>query len=147
MAMEILNRTDTMEFLVDTEEMAQDVSKVLDDVKDVRSDLALVANGQTIQLSHDVSRLLLNVLDALNRGTRISISSTPQEVSANTAAEMLGVSRPTFLKWAKAQGTRFNRIGNQKRFLTEDVLKLRDIQRAKKIKAFEALRRELDALQ
>lgn len=145
--MEVLEKTDTVEFLVNSEEMSRDVSKVLNEVKDVRSDLALDAQGKRIELPHDVSTMLLNILDALNKGTRISISSTPKEVSANTAADMLGISRPTFLKWAKERGTRFNCVGKQKRFLTDDVLALREFQRAKKIAAFEALRKELDTLE
>lgn len=60
---------------------------------------------------------------------------------------MLGVSRPTFLEWSKEQSTRFNQVGKQKRFLTDDVLKLRDVQRAKKVTAFEALRKELDMVE
>ncbi|MFT8704420.1 helix-turn-helix domain-containing protein [Bifidobacterium aquikefiricola] len=145
--MEILDKTDALELFVDDEAMAQDVTKVMNNVGDIRSDLALMANGKTIEMPHELSKLLLNILEALGKGTRISISTTPEEVSANTAADMLGVSRPTFLKWAKEHDTTFSRVGKQKRFLTSDVLKLRDIQREKKIAAFEALRKELDALE
>lgn len=145
--MEVLDRTDTLELLVDNEAMARSVSQVMNDVGDICSDLALMANGRTVELNHEVSLLILNVLEALGKGTRVSISTTPKEISANTAADMLGISRPTFLKWAKEHGTSFRRVGKQKRFETSDVLKLRDVQRAKKVAAFEALRKELDALE
>ena len=145
--MEILERADALDLFIDNEETEQNVSHVMNSVGDIRSDLKLIANGKEIELGHELSSLVLQILESMNRGSQVTISTTPKEVSANTAADMLGVSRPTFLKWAKEQDTPVRKVGKQKRFLTSDVLKLREVQRAKKVAAFEALRKELDALE
>lgn len=63
--MGVLDKTNSVELLIDNEELEKQVSSVMNEVKDVRSDLSLMANGQEIELGHEVSGLLLNILDAL----------------------------------------------------------------------------------
>ncbi|WEV46394.1 hypothetical protein OZX62_08115 [Bifidobacterium sp. ESL0690] len=148
MAMEILTQKDRTNVFVGTKEVRQAARETLESIGDVRSSLALMEGDTRIDLPDNLSRLLVSLFSALGDGSVISIETTPEEVSASTAAEMLGISRPTFLKRAKEQHIDScpSPSGKQQRFKTSDVLQMRKVQRQAKIEAFNALRDELDQM-
>jgi hypothetical protein len=146
MATSVVDRSDSREFLLEDESIRNDAAKLLNDVKDVRSDTALIVDGRTVGLPKNISKLIFDIVEALSKGSNIAINSMPREISPSTAAGILDVSRPTFLKRAKEQGLVYRLVGTQKRFSTEDVLQLKRALLEQKIETYRFLREQLEDL-
>lgn len=140
--MEVLNRDGEMTILVD-EGTRGDVARTVDGVGDVRSDLALVADGRRIDLPGDVSGIVMGVLESLGKGARVVISTTPRELRTTAAAEMLGVSRPTLLKLARDGEIPSHKVGAHHRFMLDDVLEYRSRRQAVRRERFLGMRDSL----
>ncbi|BDR53755.1 hypothetical protein KIM372_16620 [Bombiscardovia nodaiensis] len=138
----VLNGTEVSTVLVD-QGVKNEVTNVLDRIGDKRSEMVLDVRGERIPLPEQVSALIMTILEDLRKGTKVSIEETPERLSASSAAQMMGVSRPTFIKLAKANNLSPINVGSQKRYLTSEVLVLRKKERRKKLDAFQALRDEL----
>ncbi|QPZ38150.1 helix-turn-helix domain-containing protein [Paramicrobacterium chengjingii] len=96
--------------------------------------------GETLELDLHLSDFLLNVMAGLSNGS-VSITGLPEEVTTTTAAEMLGISRPTLMKRIAANEIPGHKVGSHTRLRTEDVLRLREAEDAKRTQAFNKLRR------
>lgn len=139
----VLERAGTTTIMLDDNEMQRASDTALNEIKDVRAQVVLKNGEITCELPGRLSSLVMHVLEGVSRGDRITISVTPAEVSAPTAADMLGISRPTFLKWAKKKGLTVRVVGSQKRFRTKDVLELRKERVKQQIAVYDGLRDEM----
>lgn len=115
------------------------------DARDVRLEpgvsLSLVdQNGNNLPLSSGLEDVLLQAMASIARNGEVSISRVPEELSSNAAADILGVSRPTLLKWAREGVIPSFKVGTHTRFKREAVMELKS-QRAKERRdAFARLR-------
>lgn len=98
-------------------------------------------DGNVIPLSPDVEDLLLTALASIARNGGVTISRIPKELTSNAAADILGVSRPTLLKWARDGVIQSHKVGTHTRFKRADVLRLQTVRAAERKQAFEDLRR------
>lgn len=64
----------------------------------------------------------------------------PDELSSSTAADILGVSRPTLMKWAKEGKIPSFKVGTHTRFRRDEVLELKRLRAKKRSDAFDELR-------
>ncbi len=96
-------------------------------------------DGSTITLPADLAKFIGNVLNGVTRGP-VFVQSLPDEVTTTTAAEILGVSRPTVMKWVRAGELPSHKVGSHTRLSTPDVLGFRSRLRSKREAAFDALR-------
>ena len=64
----------------------------------------------------------------------------PEKLSSTSAAELLGVSRPTLMKWAKEGRINSFKVGTHTRFNRDDVLALKRSMEKNRNDAFEELR-------
>lgn len=94
------------------------------------------AKGRLVSLPLDVQRLISQVLTSVAQRGEVTISRVPEELTSTVAAEILGVSRPTLMKWAKEGAIATHKRGTHTRFKRDDVLKLKQQRAEKRLKAF-----------
>ncbi|MGL4831207.1 MAG: helix-turn-helix domain-containing protein, partial [Propionibacteriaceae bacterium] len=58
-------------------------------------------DGSVISLPDHIENILLRTLQAVADDRHVAIGQLPSHLTSNAAADVLGVSRPTLMKWAK----------------------------------------------
>ena len=107
--------------------------------------LAMVtADGQQVALPPRVQQTLLRALASIAERGHVTISEVPDTMTSTTAASVLGVSRPTLMKWVKEGVIDSFKVGTHTRFRRDDVLAPKQRRSAERRDAFTRLR-ELDA--
>lgn len=79
--------------------------------------------GNTVELSRGLQEVLIKALQALAVGSEVSIVRIPEELTSTAAAELLGVSRPTLMKWARAGEVESFKVGSHTRFKRTEILR------------------------
>lgn len=82
--------------------------------------------GEEIKLPQSLQDILAKTLASIAKSGEVSIGRVPDELTSTVAADMLGVSRPTLMKWVKEGKIASHKVGSHTRFRREDVLSLRD---------------------
>lgn len=103
-----------------------------------------LSDGREVSLPENIQRTLLGALNSIAEQGSVSIGRIPEELTSTAAADMLGVSRPTLMKWVRAGELKSFKVGSHTRFQRDDVLELRAERAAERRAAFEELR-ALDA--
>lgn len=88
--------------------------------------------------------MLFHTLRIIGEGGSVSIGQMPEELTSTVAANLLGVSRPTLLRWSREGKIDSFKVGVHTRFHLTEVMKLRDQRESERRKRFEELR-ALDA--
>ncbi|GAA1490488.1 helix-turn-helix domain-containing protein [Brachybacterium sacelli] len=101
----------------------------------------LVGGGSDdpVELPEEVYRVLLRVVDAMQKGLSVTISPTSQTLSTQQAADLLDISRPTLIKALDNGKLPFTRSGAHRRLALTDVLDYREQRRRDQYAAIEAL--------
>ena len=94
------------------------------------------AEGRAVPLPFDVQQLISQVLESVAQRGEVTISRVPEELTSTVAAEILGVSRPTLMKWAKEGKIATHKRGTHNRFKRDDVLKLKQQRAEERMQAF-----------
>ena len=82
-------------------------------------------DGDEVDLPKDVQKTVLAALQSIIENGEVAIMRMPAELTSTSAAEILGVSRPTLMNWAKeGKGDSF-KVGTHTRFNRGDILALR----------------------
>lgn len=97
-------------------------------------------HGRPVPLSRDIQRLISQVLTSVAQRGEVTISRVPEELTSTVAAELLGVSRPTLMKWAREGRVATHKRGTHTRFKREDVLQLKRQRAEERVKAFQEWR-------
>src|SRR5690625_1806377 len=103
-----------------------------------------LADGNEQVLPAHLQEVLLDTLKALAGNGEVFIGKMPEELTSTVAAETLGVSRPTLMKWAQEGKIASYKVGSHSRFRREDVLALKEDRVQARRDAFAELR-ELDS--
>lgn len=96
-------------------------------------------DGTHADLPSNIERVLMDALASLAEHGTVSIGHMPEELTSTTASDILGVSRPTLMKWVKADEIASYKVGTHARFRREDVFALRDKRAQERRRAFEEL--------
>ncbi|PYV78039.1 MAG: DNA-binding protein [Acidobacteria bacterium] len=84
---------------------------------------ALVScTGERIDLPNTVYNILTKVVTLMAHGQAITLIPDNQAVTTQRAADILGVSRPFFVKLLETGAMAYHRVGNQRRVYLRDVL-------------------------
>ena len=84
---------------------------------------ALVSStGERIELPHTVYEILRRVVTLMAHGHAITLVPDNQAVTTQRAADLLGMSRPFFVKLLETGAMAYHRVGNQRRVYLRDVL-------------------------
>ncbi len=95
-------------------------------------------NGEHLVLPPEVFKVLRDVVAAMAQGQAVTIAPVHQRLTTQEAADLLGVSRPTFVKLLDSGEIPYEQPGRHRRVLLSDVLAYRKRQ---SVQAREALDR------
>jgi excisionase family DNA binding protein len=99
----------------------QDVQKLERLLK--RGACSLVSDsGEKIDLPTTVYEVLKKVVELMAEGKAVSLIPDNQVVTTQRAADILGMSRPFFIKLLETGAMAHHRVGNQRRIYLRDVL-------------------------
>ena len=88
-----------------------------------RGNAALVsATGERIELPNTVYKILRKVVTLMAHGQAVTLVPDNQAVTTQRAADLLGMSRPFFVKLLETGAMAYHRIGNQRRVYLRDIL-------------------------
>ncbi|WP_311523690.1 helix-turn-helix domain-containing protein [uncultured Corynebacterium sp.] len=82
-------------------------------------------DGDEVDLPKGVQKTVLAALQSIIENGEVAIMRMPAELTSTSAAEILGVSRPTLMKWAKEGKVDSFKVGTHTRFNRGDILALR----------------------
>jgi excisionase family DNA binding protein len=104
----------------------------LDRIMRVGAPALMTGSGEKIEMPTTVYQLLRKVVGYMALGQAVTLLPDKQVVTTQRAADILGVSRPFFIKLLESGVMAHHRVGNQRRVYLRDVLefaKKRDEQR------------------
>ena len=88
-----------------------------------RGNAALVSStGERIELPNTVYKILRNLVTLMVHGQAVTLVPDNQAVTTQRAADLLGMSRPFFVKLLETGAMAYHRIGNQRRVYLREVL-------------------------
>lgn len=96
--------------------------------------------GEEVVLPSAIQRLLLGALESLAEGNQVTIGPVPEQLTSTVAADMLGVSRPTLMKWVREGAIASFKVGTHTRFDRDEVVRVRTERIAQRRTAFQELR-------
>lgn len=95
--------------------------------------LKLVVGDRENDLSDELTQLVLTALRCAGNGRTLTLGSMPMELTTTAAAKLLGVSRPTLMKWVGEGRLASHKVGRHTRFKSEDVLRFKKQRRRAQI--------------
>ncbi|MEU3333009.1 helix-turn-helix domain-containing protein [Glutamicibacter creatinolyticus] len=127
------------EVLVSSDDLVSVRHEVASHQAHIKSFAAVMSNGETRELPSELSKIINLAFQALAANGSVTVATLPDELTSNTAAEVLGVSRPTLLKLAKDGKINSFKVGTHSRFKREEVLAFKAEREAARRKALEKL--------
>lgn len=101
--------------------------------------------GDRIELPEEMYRVLIHVTEAMSRGMAVTIAPRSTTLTTSQAAELLGVSRPTLIKFLDEGRIAFEKVNSHRRLALHDVLEFQKARREEQYAALEAMRVDADA--
>lgn len=101
--------------------------------------VATRSSGPNITLPSELSALLTNILETIARGGTVTVGSMPEDVTTTTAADLLGVSRPTLMKMITKGEIESHKVGSHTRIKSAHVFDFKRARLARQRQAFEEL--------
>lgn len=101
-------------------------------------------DGQQTPLPIEVYEILVNAVDALQAGKAVTLSLVEPRLTTQQAADLLGVSRPTLIKFLDSGALPYERLptSRHRRIGLNDLLKFDQEQRLRRREALDALTEE-----
>lgn len=96
--------------------------------------------GEYILVPKELSAVVARVLRVVAAGGTVTIGSMPEELTTTTAAEQLGVSRPTLMKMIARGEIPAHKVGSHTRLSTPNVLSFRAARLERQRQAFDEMR-------
>ncbi len=105
------------------------------------SGFRVVIDGANHEVPALLNQLLRLVVEQASQGGAMTVRTLPDELTTTVAAEMIGVSRPTFMKMLADGVIPSHRVGSHARVKADDVIQLKASRLASQRSAFDALRK------
>lgn len=97
------------------------------------------ADGTVLDLPAPVAEALAEVLEAAADGERALVLRSPEELTTEQAAAVLGVSRPTIIRLVDAGKLPARKVGTHRRLTLSDVLSYRELSAARRRQALDEM--------
>ena len=108
---------------------------------------AVMSDGTVRQLAPELSSIIEKAFRALATNGSVTVGTLPDELTSSTAAEVLGVSRPTLLKLAKDGQVESFKVRTHTRFKRDSILAFKAKREQARRAAFVELRELEDELE
>ena len=120
---------------------SQELSAVLATNGDV-SDLNVVSQDgevHSVKLPKSAIKLMIEILTQLGHGNSINITPIHAELTTQEAADLLNMSRPTFIKLLDSGDLPHTRTGNRRKVAFRDLMTYKQNIEAKRLEALDEL--------
>ncbi|MFZ4580528.1 MAG: helix-turn-helix domain-containing protein [Myxococcota bacterium] len=104
------------------------------------------AVAQDLRLPAELVTVMVQALDHLSRGDSVSVVPTMAELTTQEAAELLGVSRPFFVKLLDEGRIPCRKVGSRRRVRLEDVMAYRRAEESRRSALLDDLANEAQRL-
>ncbi len=132
--------------LLTTDRDAALAANVLNELDGPDGSLAVQRPGAAPrELPREVGVLLQQVLEGVASGHEVSVSAVPRELTTSTAANLMGISRPTLMKMVDRGEIPAHKVGTHTRLESADVFAFLRAQQERRRAAFDELRELLDS--
>lgn len=108
--------------------------------------VSLVAEGRSVVLPPELRELLTQVVRTMRRGQAVTFAPLGQQLTTQQAADLLGVSRPTLVKFLEAGRIPYETPGRHRRLRLRDVLAFQQARRVEQRNALTDLAQEAEDL-
>ena len=95
--------------------------------------------GDTVELPEDLYRILVQAVRALRSGQAVTVAPINTTLTTQQAADLLGISRPTFVSLLEKRVIPFEQLNSHRRVLLHDVLAYRERRKQSQYAALDAL--------
>ena len=112
--------------------------------KEGRARLVGKGGEPAIELPDAVFDLLMKIVEGLQQGKAISIVPITQDLTTQQAAEMLGVSRPFFVKLLETNQLPYHSAGTHRRVYLQDLLTYKQRRDQQRREALDQMAKEAD---
>lgn len=103
----------------------KELSNLVDNLSNVGK-IALVINGQEIEVPSIIYLALTEVVKTLNNGDSVTLIPMDKELTTQQAADILNVSRPYFIKLLENGTIKFRKTGTHRKVLMQDLIEYRN---------------------
>lgn len=94
----------------------------------------------------ELARIMSRIMRILADGGTVTVGSLPDELTTTTAANLLGISRPTLMKMIHQGEIEAHKVGSHSRLRTDDVMAVRKAQQQRQREAVDSMRTLEDEL-
>lgn len=98
------------------------LAAVIKELKSKNPEIEIEETQERIKIPLSALKLLGDILEAMSKGKPFSLVPFATEVTTQKAAEMLGCSRPHFVKLLEDGEIDFTKVGKHRRVKFEDVM-------------------------
>ena len=95
--------------------------------------------NKTVEIPGPAVKLLLEIIDQIAEGHTLTLIPEHTHLTTQEAADLLNVSRPFFVKLLKSGEIPFEKVGNRRRILIDDVLQYKEKTHQKRTKVLQKL--------
>lgn len=99
------------------------LSSVIKELKSNNPEIEIDETQERIKIPLSALKLLGEILESMSKGKPFSLVPIATEVTTQKAAEILGCSRPHFVKLLEEGKIDFTKVGKHRRVKFEDVMK------------------------
>ena len=98
------------------------LSEVLKKLETSSPEIEIEETKEKLRIPISALKLLSEVLEAIGKGRMVSIVPIATEMTTQAAADLLGCSRPHFVKLLESGKIPFTKVGKHRRVMFEDVM-------------------------
>lgn len=95
--------------------------------------------GDQVEIPREIYEVLVKVVEAMRNGMAVTLTPSSQTLTTQQAAELLGITRPTFVKLLNEGKIAYEKPGTHRRVRLVDVLNYMDARKNEQYAALAAM--------
>lgn len=107
------------------------LASILEELQTENPEIEIEETSEKIRIPLNALKLLVKILEETSKGRLVSIVPIATEMTTQTAAELLGCSRPHLIRLLEKGEIQFTKIGKHRRIRYEDIVKYKKEMKAR----------------
>ncbi|EMY36237.1 excisionase family DNA-binding protein [Arthrobacter crystallopoietes BAB-32] len=95
--------------------------------------------GDQVEIPHEIYQVLVKAVEAMRKGLAVTLTPSSMTMTTQQAAELLGVTRPTFVRLLDTGKIPFEKPGTHRRVKLADVLAYKEARRTEQYDALASM--------